>query len=545
MTTSTNNRAVDREPIGFGWLLVLAIALVGRALVLLSGAVSFHSDEAVVALMARHINLGYPIPTFFYGQHYMGSLDALIVAVFFRIFGENVMAIRLAQSALYLLLVVTTMLLAKQLTGRRNVAILAGVLIAVPPVVLTLYTSMTLGGYGETLVLGNLVLLIAWRLPKRASQQDRGALLQWGALGVIGGLGWWTNALIAVYLLSAALWLLLRLRWRVIPGAVLAGIMFIVGGAPWWIYNLQHDWLAVRWLLDTSQNNNGLTFTLGERTLGFFFVGLPSVLGLRFPWEQAVWNGFAAGIMLVLFLIVIFREVIYGLRRKNSPERFLLFVIGCFVLIFIGSAFGADVTGRYLLPLCIPLAICLALWLTELFSAKQGYRWAAVMILIFVIGLQVAGNLTAIRAPVGLTSQFDLVNHIPNDHDQELIEFLKAHNATRGFGTYWMTFRLAFLSREEVILDAWLPNKLSFLYNPGDRRYAPYTQAVLAAERPVYVTANVPELEQRVEAGLKRLQISYQRQQIGSYVVFYDLSRRVLPSELEIIPKSAEPSSAN
>ena len=46
----------------------------------------FNADEAIVALMARHINQGN-IPIFFYGQSYMGSLDAILVAIGFRIFG--------------------------------------------------------------------------------------------------------------------------------------------------------------------------------------------------------------------------------------------------------------------------------------------------------------------------------------------------------------------------------------------------------------------------------------------------------------------------
>lgn len=528
------------EKIGFGWVIVLFAALIGRAIVLISGTVSFHSDEAVVALMARHINQGQPIPTFFYGQHYMGSLDPLIVAGFFRIFGENVGAIRLAQSALYLLLVITTVLLAYRFSGKRWVAVLSGLLIAVPPVVLTLYSSMTLGGYGEILLLGNLVLWIGWNLAEQPPTLNRSTLIQWIGLGIFGGLGWWTNALIAVYLLPVALWLLARHRLRVVPGAIIAGICFFIGGAPWWIYNLQHDWLALRWLLGGSQSNNGLSFTITERALGFFFVGLPSALGLRFPWEQSLWNGIAAGIMTLIFIVMICRAGVRAIR-KNGIECFLMLVILSFSLIFVGSAFGTDITGRYLLPLCVPFAILFALWMVDIWNARQKQRWFAIALVSFLLTFQAMGNGIAMRQPYGLTSQFDLVNHIPNDHDQELIDFLKAHNGTRGFGTYWMTFRLAFLSKEEVILDAWLPNKLSMIYTPVDRRFPPYTQAVIATERPVYVTANVPELEQRVEDGLKRLEINYQKQQIGAYAVFYDLSRRVLPSELGIIPKASEP----
>jgi hypothetical protein len=58
-----------------------------------SGKVPFNADEAVVALMARHILAGAR-PIFFYGQAYMGSLDAFLVAGGFGIFGEEVWVIR-------------------------------------------------------------------------------------------------------------------------------------------------------------------------------------------------------------------------------------------------------------------------------------------------------------------------------------------------------------------------------------------------------------------------------------------------------------------
>ena len=80
-------------------IMILLIAAIGRLLLLASGAVSFHSDEAVVALMARHINQGAR-PVFFYGQAYMGSLDAWLVALGFRLFGESVLSVRIIQSVL-------------------------------------------------------------------------------------------------------------------------------------------------------------------------------------------------------------------------------------------------------------------------------------------------------------------------------------------------------------------------------------------------------------------------------------------------------------
>src|SRR3972149_5366733 len=92
-----------------GLLMALALAVVLKALLLALDAFPFNADEAVVALMARHILQGER-PVFFYGQAYLGSTDAWLIAGAFLIFGQRVIAIRIAQSVLYLGTIVTTSL---------------------------------------------------------------------------------------------------------------------------------------------------------------------------------------------------------------------------------------------------------------------------------------------------------------------------------------------------------------------------------------------------------------------------------------------------
>ncbi len=243
-THAAQNKPALRIP---WWLPVLAIAALWRIVVLASGAVSFHSDEAIVGLMARHINQGQPIPVFFYGQPYMGSLDPWLVSIAFRLFGESVLSIRLVQSALYLALVGTTMLLALRLSASVQVAAIAGLLIAIPPTVLTLYTTVSLGGYGETLVIGNLLLLVGYEIRQRQKASWR----YWLALGFVTGLGWWTNSLIVVYAIPVAI-LLLPGNWRRGRMIMLALVAFIVGSLPWWLYKLEPrlgiSAFFVRWL---------------------------------------------------------------------------------------------------------------------------------------------------------------------------------------------------------------------------------------------------------------------------------------------------------
>ena len=56
-------------------LLTLALAAALKTGLVMANVIPFNADEAVVALMARHILQGER-PVFFYGQAYLGSLDA-------------------------------------------------------------------------------------------------------------------------------------------------------------------------------------------------------------------------------------------------------------------------------------------------------------------------------------------------------------------------------------------------------------------------------------------------------------------------------------
>ena len=116
------------------YLVGALIAGIILKLVLLAfQAVPFNADEAVVALMGRHILQGQQ-PLFFYGQAYMGSLDAFFVAAIFRIIGFQVWGIRFVQMVLYSCTLFTTYWLGRQITGRWQVGVIATWLLALPTI---------------------------------------------------------------------------------------------------------------------------------------------------------------------------------------------------------------------------------------------------------------------------------------------------------------------------------------------------------------------------------------------------------------------------
>jgi 4-amino-4-deoxy-L-arabinose transferase-like glycosyltransferase len=525
----------------FDLFIILLIALIGRALLLASGAVSFHSDEAIVALMARHINAGAR-PVFFYGQAYMGSLDAWLVALGFRLFGESVLSIRLVQSILYLLVVAAGYAAAWQFSRRRLVAAVAGLMLAVPAVNTALYTTATLGGYNETLLFGSLILLLAYQVARKAPSPD----WRWAALGLLAGLGWWTNGLIIVTLIPAALVILIAwieqraaARRMLLPvGLALAGL--IIGSAPWWIFDFTHDHAALATYLTNRQS--GLYEGIGipyvpppQRALGLLLIGLPTLIGMRFPWSPDYFLLPLGVVALLIFALGIYR-LLRGYNPLQPPaRRLVLLMLLLFALVFVASTFGADPTGRYFLPLALPLSVILGALTADLVqrAPSGGRRVLALLPAALIIGYQALGQIAAASSPTGFTTQFDLVSHVPNDHDVAVVDFLLDNDLRHGYTNYWVAFRLAFLSGEQLQYHPRLPYKLDLSYNPADSRYPPYAEATAAAERIAYITTLLPALDAQLTADWLAQGITYQQARIGSYQIYYDFSRRPTPPDFD------------
>ncbi len=182
------------------WLAVPAIilAVLLKIWLLVAGSIPFNADEAIVALMARHILQGER-PLFFYGQAYMGSLDAWLVAAGFVLFGAHVWVIRAVQVVLYVLIMASTAWLGSLVFRSWKPGVIAAWLLAIPTVNVTLYTTASLGGYGEALLIGNLILILGLLILRRSRDGDKPASLLWLLFGFLIGLGFWANGLTLVY----------------------------------------------------------------------------------------------------------------------------------------------------------------------------------------------------------------------------------------------------------------------------------------------------------------------------------------------------------
>jgi 4-amino-4-deoxy-L-arabinose transferase-like glycosyltransferase len=505
--------------------LIVLLSVVYKLFLLAFSAVPFNGDEAIVALMARHILRGER-PAFFYGQAYLGATDPWLVAASFSIFGENVFAIRVVHIALFAGVVITTYFLARRYLQSEWGARAAMLWLALPPTMLTLYTTATLGGYTETLLFGNILLLMA---DGQWLQADRWRAGRWLLFGIIAGFAFYTFPLILIYLIPIGLLLLCRLRLKAWREFTIALLGFALGSLPWWWALIQSGGVLVAEMTgsavaSTVQSSGALSGPL-IRLVNFFVFGASAWWGLRYPWSAE----------MVLLLLGIAAFLFYlgalGYAVTRGP-RVLWGMIITLLATFLLTPFGGDPSGRYFLPLSVPLAIFTAMLLQRF--RKQNVIVGA-LLLALLVGYNVAGTLiAAAKNPPGITTQFDPVTWIDHARDQELIDFLLANGETRGYTTYWVQTPIAFLSGERIISAARLPYHLDMGYTPRDDRYPPYTQAAREAAQAFYITHNNPPLEEQIRSGLTKLAVTFKEHDIGNYHIYYALSRKVEPEELGI-----------
>jgi hypothetical protein len=534
----TGIRSIIRETASRYGVLVAAIALSlgGKAALLAAQAVPFNADEAVVALMARHILQGER-PLFFYGQAYMGSLDAYLVAGGFALLGAQVWIVRAVQALLY----AGTMILWHKFcregfgSAAANVAVL---LLAVPPVFAALYTTISLGGYGEALFFGSLSLLLALQI-----LQGKAVPARWLGLGLATGIGFWSFPLSLILTAPACLAAVFGAHSGRNPspaggrrgGIALLGIGAAVGALPWIVGWIQTGAAALNELGGSAiaeTLSGGWAAVFGVRLLNFFLFGLSALFGMRPSWELRWLIPILLPIALILQLAFT-AGAVFGLRLHDGarPARWMpAGAAAALLLVYLVTPFGNDPSGRYFLPLVLGAAAFAA---EGTVRAASRFGRAAYLIPAVLLLYQAAGTADcAARVPPGITTQFDPVAQVDQRDLPKVIDFLRLHGETRGYTNYWVSFPLAFLSGEDLIFTARLPYHEDLRYTPRDDRYPAYDALVEQSARVAYITTKNPALDSLLESAFRRLAVSYQIEQIGDFRIYHRLSRAVRPEEI-------------
>lgn len=527
-------------------LFALLIALLWRVALAATNAASFHSDEAIVGIMARHINQGAPIPIFYYGnfykgtQAYMGSADPVLVALGFRVFGETVGAIRVVQFALFIL---NCLLILAIWRHKPRVGAFAVLLFGIATPLVTLYTTISLGGYNEMLFCS---LAMVALLPHKPGQSAGYYLVRYALIGFLAGLGWWTYNLIVVFAFPIALvcarrlFILIRQKSIGFSTAALSIVVaaggFFLGSYPWWAFNVNDNWPSLQ-ALSRGYGANNIAF----KAENLFTVNVPVLLGVRYPWTPDFSLGDALRVAVIVVYGLLALVLIWHLIRSWRGRKLtaaddngaiqtdlnltLLLIVPTGLALFIWSSWGSDVTGRYLTPVGVALTMLVGYALSTLPSNRLG-RFMTIGVLVFLIGVNITTVVyAATQYEARLSPSSDPTFNYPNDDDQAVVEFMQRAGIQYGYANYWVAYRLTFVSREAVQLVPYLPYTQG-LRQLGLSRYRPYVDRAAGSDSVALVSAN-DELDGRLRSQLGQINVTYQVERVGIYRVFYGFSRPI------------------
>ncbi len=393
------------------WLCLLAALLLRVWLIVRTGGV-IDGDEALVGIQAERILHG-EFPTYFYGQPYMGSLEAYLVALLFALFGASVWTLRAEPTLLSLIIIWLTWKLAGILADmadlsphlKRCFMTIAALCAVVPPLYDTVIELRVLGGYIETFVFMLWLLLSVVQLLRRWTMgvSRRELALRWAGIGLLVGLGFWVNSLIISAVITVALWILgarsvieiRRLRGIVPEKACVAtgkGLLLgvaaipaaVIGFAPGILWGAMNQWRNISFIVHLGSNSGSVTqrfqsiqqvwqlyhTCVAPRIIGG---GLPYESGLLEKLHKALTYAGTLGILaaLAIVLLSLFWRQSLLVRIRQLALLPLLFA-ACSAIIFCLSpastsglmSCNADFAGRYATPLLLTLpfifaAICI------------------------------------------------------------------------------------------------------------------------------------------------------------------------------------------
>jgi len=543
-------------------LLAIALGLLVRIALLIRTQAMIDGDEAVVGIQAQNILQGAR-PVYFYGQAYMGSLEAYFAAGFFALFGSSAWALRALPIALSIPLVYLSWRLALALLPRdaRTTPLLAGLaaLIAAAPPLYDLVTEMrTWGGQIELYVITLALLLSTVELADRlrACAAPWELTRRWAIWGFFVGLGLWVNPLSSYALVACALWLTPPLLTRAFPGpwrrlvarwpalwspatgeanvriggALSALALFggaALGGLPAWLYALSHS--GANLLIYLQQPSVSPTVShnrlaLGAAiTAGYFSCAAPRTLAGGLPAEAALWAP-VRGLLLALVVVALVCAVWLLWRRPGAPLRLGLPLLyaGAVTAVFclttsawaVTKGCAVDEAGRY----AVPLALVLPPLLLALFAAPQ--LWSALLRWrrgpsaalgdatlrrgwsVALAALLIGGVLQgASYLGVSPTATFRSPYYLyaPPARMQPLLTYLRAHGIHDAWCNHWLGNVVTFESAGQTVCADYYDE----VVRGGVQRLRGTLAQVSAAARPSFILAIAdphPVLAQELDA---------------------------------------------
>ena len=480
-------------------LAVVLLTIAVRLPFLFYSAGMMWSDEAIPALMAKHIAEGKVPPICHYGQHYLGSLGPHLYAVAFALFGYSIPLLKAVTVLMYLAFVILQFFLFKEFFPLSWAAALSFFYILPIGQLIDISTNNA-NPYALVLFLEVALLYTAYAIAYK--NRDR----LWPLLGFLMGLSFWTHQITAAFIITAFLIVTFKAR----PVLKKYGVLFLyaaAGGLPLLLQEVFDRFQLLRFMVGGEKAVWGQGKSLATLKL------IQSLLLAR---------DHAAGPLLLLILLAGMGSLIYLCFKKKEYARLRIFLI--FLAVFAGlyaySGFSSKIAVRYLFPLYVCLPVILAAPFLWIRTRLKYFLFAGLLVILVFLG--------------NGQTQYTYFLSVKDSagYFEQVIAAMKATGNRFWRGSFETAYVLTSNSHEQVIVNSFGVNK----YYPYRLLYdnqAPHDNFVFL-KGPGTAEGEQAENLNRLLTGLG---IPFKRKDVGGCSLVYDIGSPVFPRDLmETVP---------
>ncbi len=448
-------------------------------------------DGAMIGLMARHILEGQ-FPIFFYGYGYIGSLKSFIGAGLFTVFGANTKTLLLLPALFYVGFSITTYWWVS-LVANRKASQIAMLFTILASQWMTLFSAEIVGGYMDTLFYGNLLFIFLHKFCFGEAQHK----WKWSlALGLFSGLALWQFPLSGYYLITIGTALFILRPSNIFSKTLpLFGFSFLIGSAPFWLFNIYHQFNSFGMVKKASLSQ------FFDHFLSFFNFYVPAILGWGFQADTLLRKGgwILIGVLFFAGLIWLLGQIKWQRKHAQLPLP-LLFVITLF--LFSRSNYVGDRSPMVALPLLFIFPALIGIFLSYLNQQSKLIFWGFILILIPSYSLQTYASSVGRQQNA---HHFEKVT-------QTILTAIKEAQLDTVYAPYSLAPVLSFKTEEQLIAGNFLEEPV-----PG------YKNRLNASDHPGFIMTK--NFAPHFEINLSTLGCTFKKREVENHVLFFDVKQ--------------------
>ncbi len=488
-----------KDAVALGLLIILAILI--RLPFLLNSFGLMDSDEAIPALMGKHIAEGNRPPLYFYGAFFQGSLAQHYMALFFRLFGYSVFLAKLSALLAFAAFLGIQFFLLKKAFSFEFAC--AASLFYVLPWEHLVRASFDLGsGFPVVLLLGSLIFFLTLGVVFDNKRE-------WlAALGFLLGLAFWTHQISIIFGVSVALFLIYKFRARLKNYLTLA-VYFLVGCFPLVLNEIVRGFPIVRvFFLDQSGSVGPSKLIRARRLLLELFSSGPPVASLIYLCVLAF------GVLAIILLAA---------KRKAKPASliFIAYAVSFMSIYILSQSSGSDII-RYLYIFYIAVPVLLVAPFLWIKSRLKYPAAAAFLILVFLL------------SQARTSSKYFAEVKADQAAFSKGLAALTETGEKYWISDFWTSYLMTSLSKEKVIVASY-----------GVRRYYPYALWYWSEGRNNWILSRAYP-DQKLYADtlpvvLDGLRVKYEKKDADRFTLVYRIGQDVFPRVIFADPPTGLP----